>query len=116
MTTFYTFGARFSGIAAFVFAILSVLAYPGQVRADDVMTLCMSFCGPKGPGTQAFTDCMKDCQEKKGCSGTIDCSNGCSSSYKTGCDGSCSGSGSGKVCSGCECVEAVGLESCNCTF
>ncbi|MFO0799874.1 MAG: hypothetical protein U0804_20585 [Gemmataceae bacterium] len=61
MTTFYTLGARFSGMAAIVCAVLAALAYPGLAKADEYGD-CYALCGAKyNPGDPKLMECMNAC-------------------------------------------------------
>jgi len=115
VTTFYTQGARLSGMAAVVCAILAVLAYPGQARADEYVD-CYSYCfdiHKGGPGqAKCYGDCVAQLQPGTGCSGN-DCSQGCTTSYPD-CNKGCKAPGKGP-CGSCGCYEAKNLSNeCEC--
>lgn len=70
MTTFYTQGARLSGMAAFVCAVLAVLAHPAVSRADEI-TDCQGGCA--GLPYPDLMQCMNDCTTfQTQCPGTKD--------------------------------------------
>jgi hypothetical protein len=115
MTTFYSLAARLSGMAAFVCAVLAVLAHPSVSRADP--PTCYDYCSALYDPVTDMTNymkCMSDCGGAANgvCTGD-NCSNGCVGSYKTDCDGGCTQIGKG-VCTGCKCKAVVLGENCTC--
>jgi hypothetical protein len=114
MTRFYTQAARLSGMAAFVCAVLAVLAHPGIGRADPIYD-CVNACAAEfGGGTPGYYTCSGNCQASGGTCTGDDCSNGCVSSYPD-CDGTCTASGKG-ICNGCKCSDYGADKLCTCKF
>ncbi|MFO0799086.1 MAG: hypothetical protein U0804_16585 [Gemmataceae bacterium] len=58
MTTFYTLGARLSGMAAVVCAVLALLASPAITQADEI-TDCQANCS--GLPYPQVMECMTNC-------------------------------------------------------
>lgn len=109
MTTFYTLGARLSGMAAVVCAVLAMLAHPGQARADDPYDACKAYCGGN-------LTCEYLCVQQGGppsCT-TGACDNGCGMKSS----GNCSGGACNKVgknsCTACKCSDAALGSPCEC--
>ncbi len=112
MTRFYAQAARLSGMAAFVCAVLAVLAHPGVSRADPPN--CYDVCGGYYETSQ-FYDCFNACYGNQVyCSGGP-CDNGCSKSLETGCDGACDNTPPKGVCTNCKCLD-ITLSGCTCTW
>lgn len=113
MTKVYDLASRFCGTAAMVCLVLAFMAYPSVSRADDP-SHCYDVCGAYS-GTSQFYDCFNACYTNGlVCSGGP-CDNGCSGSFKTGCNLACNNSGGKIECTDCRC-EPFGAAGCTCTW
>ncbi len=114
MTTFYTLGARLSGMAAVVCAVLAVLAHPGTARADPGG--CYEYCSALyDPNTDlnGLMACMTTCQQAGGKCGGNSCSKDCVDKGSAGnCGAKLCNSGGG--CMNCGCFQ-ISDEDTTCT-
>ena len=112
MTTFYTLGARLSGMAAVVCAALAVLAYPGQARADPDSE-CADYCNKAGG---IYITCYYQCIQQGGppsCT-TGACDSGCGKLSTPNCSGGgCTAIGK-NACTACKCSDPALGSQCEC--
>lgn len=112
MTTFYTLGARLSGMAAVACAVLAFLASPAVSRADE-QSACEEACAVDNQiGSDVYDLCVTNCVQQ---GGLTKCSDASCQTSTMGCTNACVG----KACneggknpakakcssaSGCKCI------------